>query len=109
MTPALPAPAKWWSISFTGDPVEKTDHELLLEIHQTVTELVPMIQTFRRVLFGNGDIGLVARVDALERLLNLLGSIARYAIIPAMLLFFGPVCALLWGIYTGQITLNFLR
>jgi len=57
------------------DDDQTSDRELLVNTYRAVRELVSQMYGLKKVVFGNGDIGLTERVRGLERTVGLLVKI----------------------------------
>ena len=86
----------------------ETDHEILLEIWRDVKDF----RIVRKAVFGNGEIGLIGRHEALsEKVEGVIRGIAsRDKIAYAVVVAIGTlVLALLWDIFTGKVIVSIIR
>ena len=89
---------------------EMTDHEILIEIWCDMKEAKESLVSLRKTLYGNGAVGLVAKVDRQEeKVRDLFISMANRD--RMVLTISGAVgvliLGLLWGILTGQVQVIF--
>ena len=54
---------------------EMTDHEILLEVHSDMKDVLEAITTFRKTLYGNGEDGLIGKHNLLKQRVDTAGKI----------------------------------
>lgn len=87
-----------------SDYMEKTERDLLVEAVSKLEQLVERIDKINDAVFGNGKTGLQDRVLTLE--LQLKWVIGSLGIVGGLLA--SAIFALLWGMLTGQIQINYV-
>ena len=77
---------------------DRTDHEILLKLSDTQDEVLSEVRTFRKVLFGNGDTGLVERIGNAEQDVKTIKFSMKTILIPIIGGIIAFIGALLIGI-----------
>ena len=78
---------------------DRTDHEILLKLSDTQDEVLSEVRTFRKVLFGNGDTGLVERIGNAEQDVKTIKFSMKTLLIPII----GGIIAFIGALLTGII------
>ena len=78
---------------------ERTDHEILLKLSDTQDEVLSEVRIFRKVLFGNGDTGLVERIGDVEGEVKTIKFSLKTLLIPII----GGIIAFIGAFLTGII------